>query len=89
VILAIYGDEPAAKKCSVTGSGCPVCFTEKREFAAPPAAGTTEKRTASNMQKRKRILLAMANSGIAGATGRANKRAKRLGVNLEVNVTFR
>ena len=34
-VLAIYADQPAAVKCSGTGSACPVCYTEKAHFALP------------------------------------------------------
>ena len=84
-ILAIYGDQPAATKCSITGSACLVCFAQQSNFAATPGEGTTEKRTAENMKKRKRVILAMYNSGQAGATDRANARARRIGVNVEVD----
>ena len=83
-ILAIYGDQPAATKCSLTGSACLVCFAQKRNMSQPPADGTTQKRTAANMQRRKRVLLAMSNTGQRGANDRAVKRAKRVGVDLEV-----
>ena len=36
VVLAIYADQPAAVKCSFTGSSCPQCYTGKSDFADPP-----------------------------------------------------
>jgi hypothetical protein len=83
-ILAIYGDQPAATKCSLTGSACLVCFGQQRHFAAPPAEGTTQKRTPANMKRRRDILNAMCNTGQAAARERAGKRAKRIGVSLDV-----
>ena len=33
-IYAIYGDQPAATKCALTGSACPVCYTKECDMAA-------------------------------------------------------
>jgi hypothetical protein len=43
------------------------------------------KRTHENMSRRKRVLTLMANSGARGAGEKAKDRAKRLGVNLDVD----
>jgi hypothetical protein len=83
-ILAIYGDQPAASKCSLTGSACLVCFAQQRNFAVPPAEGTTQHRTPANMKRRRDVLTAMSNTGQAAARERAGKRAKRIGVSLDV-----
>ena len=32
-IYAIYGDQPAATKCALTGSACPVCYTKQCDMA--------------------------------------------------------
>jgi hypothetical protein len=42
-------------------------------------------RTEENMQQRKRILKIMSNSGVRGANENAHKRAKRIGVNMDVD----
>ena len=84
-ILAIYGDQPAATKCVLTSSSCLVCFTQQSDFADPPETGTMKKRTAEKIKKRKRVIRAMSNSGVAGARARAEDRARRIGVNMEVN----
>jgi hypothetical protein len=43
-----------------------------------------EKRTAENMKKRKRVIIMMSNSGQVGAAERAKQRARRIGVNVDV-----
>ena len=45
IILAIYSDHPAARKCCLCGSACPQCFTSLRDFAKPPIGGTMLMRT--------------------------------------------
>ena len=35
IILAIYTDQPAATKCSVTGSACPQCYTARHIMGTP------------------------------------------------------
>jgi hypothetical protein len=82
-ILAIYADQPAARKCTLTGSACPVCYTPENKMAQArqdPRHGM--KRTFANMNNRKRILRLMARGSARGAKERANKQAARLGVNL-------
>ena len=56
VVLAIYGDQPAAVKCSLTGSACPQCYAAKPDFADPPQDGVFEMRTVQNMKSTKRAL---------------------------------
>ena len=83
-ILAIYADQPAARKCTLTGSACPVCYTPESKMAQArqePRHGL--KRTYANMNNRKRILTLMASSGAQGANKRAKNQAARLGVNME------
>jgi hypothetical protein len=88
-ILAIYADQPAARKCSLTGSACPVCYTpESRMAKAEQEPRHALLRTAANMRNRKRILKLMANSGARGANERAKKRARRMGVNMDVDNAF-
>lgn len=84
-ILAIYGDHPAARKCSLTGSSCPVCFTPQNNMSLPAQEPRYAlKRTASNMKTRKRVLNLMKNGPGQGASEKAVKKAKRIGVNLDV-----
>ena len=45
IILAIFTDHPAARKCCLCGSACPQCFTSLRDFAKPPIGGTMLMRT--------------------------------------------
>ena len=45
IILAIFCDHPAARKCCLCGSACPQCFTSLRDFAKPPIGGTMLMRT--------------------------------------------
>ena len=84
-ILAIYGDQPAARKCSLTGSACPVCYTPEKLMAQAEQEPRHEVlRNAFNMNQRKTILKRMATTGLKGANERAQKRAKREGVNLQI-----
>jgi hypothetical protein len=84
-ILAIYGDHPAARKCSLTGSSCPVCYTPQKLMAqAQQEPRHNVLRNSFNMSQRKIILKRMATTGIRGANERAQKRAKREGVNLAI-----
>jgi hypothetical protein len=82
-ILAIYADHPAARKCTLTGSACPVCFTPEKKMSLPeqePRHGL--KRTHANMMRRKDIFNVMANTGMPAARERATKQAKSIGVNM-------
>ena len=45
IILAIFCDHPAARKCCLCGSACPQCFCSEVDFAKPPMDGTMEIRT--------------------------------------------
>ena len=84
-ILAIYGDQPAARKCSLTGSACPVCFTPANKMSLlVQEPRYALKRTAANMNTRTRVLNVMKNGPGQGASDKAVKRAKRIGVNLDV-----
>ena len=83
-ILAIYGDHPAARKCSLTGSSCPVCFTPETKMSLlVQEPRYALKRTGDNMKTRKRVLKAMKNGPGRGASEKAVKKAKRIGVNLD------
>ena len=85
-ILAIYADQPAARKCSLTGSACPVCFTPETSMSkSVQEERHSVLRTDANMARRKRILTAMAGVKKPGAKTRAHKKARRMGVNLEVD----
>jgi hypothetical protein len=58
IILAIYCDHPAARKCSLCGSACPQCFTRQADFANPPLPGTTiQMRTPGNVAAKKQVLM--------------------------------
>ena len=57
-------------------------------MAAPPETGTFEKRTAEKMKKRKRVIRAMSVSGRPAAKARAFDRARRLGVNMDVDCAW-
>ena len=88
-ILAIYADQPAARKCSLTGSACPVCYTPEKKMAqAVQEPRHALMRTMANMKKRKRILMLMANSKAKGCNDAAQKKAKRIGVNMFVDNAF-
>ena len=82
-ILAIYADHPAARKCSLTGSACPVCFTPEKKMSLPvQEARHSLKRTHATMMRRQTILKRMATTGLPKANEKATKQAKYIGVNL-------
>ena len=53
IILAIYCDHPAARKCCLCGSACPQCFTSKVDFAKPPTTGNMVLRTPGSVAAQK------------------------------------
>ena len=53
IILAIYSDHPAARKCCLCGSACPQCFTSKVDFAKPPTTGNMVLRTPGSVAAQK------------------------------------
>jgi hypothetical protein len=55
IILAIFADHPAARKCCLCGSACPECFTSLRDFAKPPVGGTMLMRTPGNVAAKKQV----------------------------------
>ena len=78
-VLAIYADQPAAVKCSLTGSACPVCYTRLQNMNLPLHPATL-KRTDENMRRRRRNLHLYAERRDAGSKARAQMRAKRVGI---------
>ena len=59
VILAIFVDAPAATKCTLTGSACPVCYIPQRQMSEENIVGQSVKRNAASNAKRKAQLLNM------------------------------
>ena len=55
IILAIFCDHPAARKCCLCGSACPQCFTSLREFAKPPIGVTMLMRTPGTVAVIKKV----------------------------------
>ena len=84
VILAIYGDFPAARKITLTGSGCPQCFVPEDLFNVDNGKAAREPRTRRAMKKRKRTLLLLSTTGTTACKENADKRARREGVDLYV-----
>jgi hypothetical protein len=83
VVLAIYADQPAAVKCSLTGSSCPQCYAAKLDFADPPENGVLELRTVANMMTTKRTLEeSLRTSRSAAERQLTRKRARTEGVSL-------
>ena len=54
IILAIYCDHPAARKCCLCGSACPQCFCSQPDFAKPPSVGNMLMRTPGNVAVKNR-----------------------------------
>mgnify|MGYP006950420915 FL=1 len=84
VILAIYADFPAARKITLTGSGCVQCFVSEGQMSVDNGKAAREPRTRQAMSKRKRKLLLMSTTGTTGCKERADKQAKSEGVDLLV-----
>jgi hypothetical protein len=81
-ILAIYADHPACVECTVTGSGCPVCHTQKTRMHAP-LQPSNRLRDDANMHQRRNVLrIYAALTTPAGCKKRATKRAGHEGVPL-------
>jgi hypothetical protein len=55
IILAIYCDHPAGRKCCLCESACPQCFKSKEDFAKPPIDGTMLMRTHANVAAQKNV----------------------------------
>jgi hypothetical protein len=55
IILAIFCDHPAARKCCLCGSACPQCFTSEVDFAKAPIGGTMQMRTPGNIAVKKEV----------------------------------
>lgn len=80
IILAIYGDFPAASKCTVTGSACPQCFRMQKDFAIPPTDGLFTLRTPPEVEARRNILTRI---GVNNPKA-AKKKAKLLGISMQL-----
>ena len=77
VILAIYADQPAATKCTLTGSACPACYTSRSRMAEPTPP-SVKMRTDENMHDRRKLLLKYKDRCDVVPVG-ASERAKKLG----------
>jgi len=83
-ILAIYADQPAARKCSLTRSACPVCYTPEKYMAlAEQEPCHAVYRTEKNMKLRKRIFTVMSEGTAPASKEKATNRANKVGVNLD------
>ena len=81
-ILAIYADQPAATKCTLTGSACPACFTPRRRMANT-IGNAVKMRTDENMHVERQLLRNYRDRRAqSGASTRANSLGRRLGVQL-------
>ena len=82
VILAIYADQPAATKCTLTGSACPACYTSRSRMAEP-SPPSVKMRTDENMHDRREWLLEYKDRrNVVGASERAKKFGRKQGVQL-------
>jgi len=82
VILAIYADQPAATKCTLTGSACPACYTARSRMAEP-SPPSVKMRTDENMHDRREWLLEYKDRrNVVGASERAKKFGRKQGVQL-------
>ena len=59
IILAIFCDHPAARKCCLCGSACPQCFCSLPDFAKAPIGGTILMRTPRDVAAKKQVCYLM------------------------------
>ena len=59
IILAIFCDHPAARKCCLCGSACPQCFCSQPDFAKVPIGGTMLMRTPRDVAAKKQVCYLM------------------------------
>ena len=80
VIMAVYGDHPAVRKSTLTGSACPTCFCPRKDFALDPPAAGWEMRNDGAVRGRKRNFRLLNASDNAETRKRAKKEASAEGV---------
>jgi hypothetical protein len=80
VIMAVYGDHPAVRKSTLTGSACPTCFCPRKDFALDPPAAGWEMRNDGAVRGRKRNFRLLNASDDAETRKRARKEASAEGV---------
>ena len=85
MILAIYADHPAAVKCTLTGSSCPICYTPRDSMSTWDPEVEFVMRNPENMAHRKRVINLIFNSGNRNAKPNARKRARLNGINLDIS----
>jgi hypothetical protein len=85
VVLAIYGDFPAARKITLTGSACVQCYVPKDNMDVDNGKAAREPRNPRGMKKRKRILLLMSTTGTPQCRANAFKKARASGVDILVD----
>ena len=82
VILAIFADAPAATKCTLTGSACPVCYVPQRQMSEENIVGASVKRNAASNARRKSQLLNMRR---VLSADKMNERAASMGISLHMD----
>ena len=66
IILAIFADHPAARKCCLCGSACPQCFARQSDFANPPLPDTTiQVRTPGNVAAKQQVIFFQATFAVS------------------------
>ena len=55
-VMAIYSDAPAATKCTLTGSSCPVCYTPRRMMSKDFGEDGCELRCPASMSAKRHSL---------------------------------
>ena len=82
VILAIFADAPAATKCTLAGSACPVCYVPQRQMSEENIVGASVKRNAASNARRKSQLLNMRR---VLSADKMNERAASMGISLHMD----
>jgi hypothetical protein len=80
-ILALYGDNPACVKSTMTGSACPTCFCPGAQYADDNPDMVP--RTHDNMRVRRAAFRARVEARVPGDVSRARSEARKSGVNLD------
>ena len=77
-IYAIYGDQPAATKCALTGSACPVCYTKESDMAAAQTCNLVYRWDGDMALKKKNYKKAMVNKATSKESRQMSRDNSRL-----------
>ena len=88
-IYAVYADFPAAVKCTLTGSSCPVCYTRMSDMASTETNEIVYRNDRDMGVKKRKYLNIMNDPTTSNITKKAKKKmAHSLGVALDGGNAF-